>query len=1395
MTDLSLIGPGAEERVINLLRFVRRVRFGFSVVVIGLALRVDVTAVDKPQPADRVLPDFDRRAVTLRRAAPTRPVQSATDRLRRSARSPFQIKFDPGTGAVRLLTARNGVLDTGGGRLPRAAALAFLGEHADLFRLTSADLESLALRQERRVGNGAATHVAFDQFVDGIEVFGGALGVNLDRAGGILSVWNTTTPTDDLDRRQIVSAEAAIQIAVADIRPELGINPVALAGPAGPDQHARYGRGPFRHDIDARLVYVSDGDRLGLAWRMLLEPTGFPQAYDMLVDAVTGEVLYRWNTYRYAEGTDGQATVLQSDATMARDPRLPDRFPAGSTPPGPGDPPDGCPPIVNYATRSLTAPFRDPLSVLFDGGRLTGNNTQVFRSAVGTLGAFGTPTESDWVFAYPFNTADSAEAALFFAVNFVHDFFYDLGFDEAAGNFQVDNFGRGGVGGDSLQTVARAPGRNNATFQPAPEGTSPVMRFFLWDGLGCWAADVDGDGTSDLDSSYDLDIVIHEYHHGVSTRLNPNFLGNEAAAIGEGGSDFFAYSVTGDTRLAEYARPPYGIREINGKTYADWFCLFGLFCEPHDNGEIWANVLWDLRERFRTDLVGGSPAAGIDQLHRLYIDGLALSPASPTMLDLRDAMLVADQLRNPSSDPGGSTNHCRMWREFARRGMGTNAQDTKDAGPNAVVADFNVPEGCGGGAAVSTVTIAATGPATEAGTVPGSFTVTRSEPLDVTLPVTYTASGTATPSLDYTPVLSGVVAFDVGAATATFQVTPVDDTQVESDETVVVTLGAGFGYTVSGPASASLTIVSDDALPDLVVSALSGPPKSASGAAITLQDTTRNQGGAASSASLTTFYLSANLVVEPSDAVLGSRTIAGLAPAAESAGASTVTLPSGLAAGSYYVIAKANADGAVTESQIYNNLRWIPVQIGPDLVLSNISMPATAGAGISVIATETTRNDGAGSAGASVTRFFLSSNLTLDAGDAAIGNRQVGGLSPGAESPGTTSLTIPAGTATGSYWVLVKTDADESVPESQEANNVQFRSVLVGPDLMITAVTGPATAGAGSTIVLGDTTKNQGAGAAAGSTTKFYLSTNFTLDAEDVLLGSRAVGTLGPGGLNSGSAVATIPLATQSGTYYVLARADGDGAVPETQEGNNLQFRTIQVGADLTISTMQAPAIAGPGVSVALTDTTKNQGTSTADPSTTRFLFSTNFAADAGDTALGTRSVPSLAPGATSTGTTTVTIPPGAATGTYYLIAQADAHGVVVETQEANNTAFRQILIGPDLAVTTASVQASAPAGSTISVGDTTRNMGGGAANPSATAIYLSTNFTIDAADALLGQRSVPALDAGASSAGTTQVVIPAATAPGTYYLLIRADVGGDVVESQELNNVLFRSLQVVPGS
>ena len=104
-----------------------------------------------------------------------------------------------------------------------------------------------------------------------------------------------------------------------------------------------------------------------------------------------------------------------------------------------------------------------------------------------------------------------------------------------------------------------------------------------------------------------------------------------------------------------------------------------------------------------------------------------------------------------------------------------------------------------------TVTIAATTPtASETGPTTGVFTVSRAGST-LALTVNYTVSGTATPGIDYL-TLAGSVVIPVGHSSATITVTPVVDSQIESNETVVVTLSANAAYTIGSPASATVTI-------------------------------------------------------------------------------------------------------------------------------------------------------------------------------------------------------------------------------------------------------------------------------------------------------------------------------------------------------------------------------------------------------------------------------------------------------------------------------------------------------------------------------------------------------------------------------------------------------------
>ena len=231
----------------------------------------------------------------------------------------------------------------------------------------------------------------------------------------------------------------------------------------------------------------------------------------------------------------------------------------------------------------------------------------------------------------------------------------------------------------------------------------------------------DPTGFINSDGDFDNGIIAHEYTHGISTRLVGGGAGMSGSAEqpGEGWSDW-AWLVMqikpGDTRFdakgiatfaVNQAVTGNGIREyrystdmsVNPHTFGDtnsqWYTDTTLGTDRvdvHGLGSIWCVMLWDLTWNY-IDKYGYDPniyngTGGNNKVMRLVLDAMKLTPANPSLVQCRNAIIQADLNTTNGQD------YCMIWETFARRGLGVNATSGSVSGVAGVqdqVEDFTTP--------------------------------------------------------------------------------------------------------------------------------------------------------------------------------------------------------------------------------------------------------------------------------------------------------------------------------------------------------------------------------------------------------------------------------------------------------------------------------------------------------------------------------------------------------------------------------------------------------------------------------------------------------------------------------------------------------------------------------
>ncbi|MEX2282037.1 MAG: CARDB domain-containing protein [Gemmatimonadota bacterium] len=406
---------------------------------------------------------------------------------------------------------------------------------------------------------------------------------------------------------------------------------------------------------------------------------------------------------------------------------------------------------------------------------------------------------------------------------------------------------------------------------------------------------------------------------------------------------------------------------------------------------------------------------------------------------------------------------------------------------------------------------------------------------------------------------------------------------------------------------------------------------------------------------------------------------------------------------------------------------------------------------------------------------------------------------------------------TGGLYTAGSTAGNFSVQASfggfQANANVTVTVSQPGPDLLITALTAPATGSIGGTIDISVTVRNQGTDAAGTFRIALVYSTDQTITTSDVSSGTvcNLTAGLAAGASFDCTGAVQVPSSLAAGAYFVGAIADDQGIVSESNETNNTRASAAIVLSvavsppDLVATALTIPSTGVIGDTISVSLTIQNQGGSAAGPFRVVFYYSTDATITTGDTPSGVGCTFTNGLFASQRGTCSggLRVPATLAPGSWFVGAILDDQSAVAESDETNNTGaagpidLALTADGPDLVVTALTAPSTGTVGGSIQVSMTVANQGNAAAGQFRVGFYLSTDTVITTADIFMGSECSYAtgLAAGANNTCTGPMSVPGNVQSGNYFVGAIADDQRAVTESNESNNTLASAQITLTGS
>ncbi|MBN1417329.1 MAG: hypothetical protein JXP34_01055 [Planctomycetes bacterium] len=549
--------------------------------------------------------------------------------------------------------------------------------------------------------------------------------------------------------------------------------------------------------------------------------------------------------------------------------------------------------------------------------------------------------------------------------------------------------------------------------------------------------------------------------------------------------------------------------------------------------------------------------------------------------------------------------------------------------------------------------------------------------------------------------------------------------------------------------------------PDLIVEEISvEPARPTTGGPFDVVVVVRNAGDAASGASV--------VIVQVGGESKPPRL--GVPPLAAGSWYTTSREASIPTPGEYLITAKADATGAVAESNEANNQRTFSVTVEearPDLVVSSLTyepdQPTTLDRIVIVV---DVRNEGDAEAEASTLSIRVGAEATP-------GTYSIPRLARGDTSRKEREIVLPSG---GDYVVTAAADSGGAITEWREDNNartVQIRVRKVEPDLIVSGITfSPPDPTTVDTIRIEAHVKNIGEAPASDTTACIRVGGEASPPALSV--GSLQVG--------ASRAISRDVVLSIAQLYTITVTADCGEDIAEEDEGNNhraIQIRVLPGGPDLAIARLEhSPQDPRTGEMVEFTAWVENIGNASSAPSHAWIRIGSETSSPA-------MAVPALLPEQFQAIGRSFTF---SSPGEVSVAAVADARKEIVELDEFNNEKKLSLTVDPppvDLRISSLTFSPSAPAIHwPVTIEAEVRNEGVATAG----AFHVSIQV---GGESQPWVGAVPALQGGQTYATTREVTF---TTPMDCDVTAIADAQEEVVEREEGNNSKTIAISVAAG-